>query len=152
MSEEKMVRPVFSNKPFPLPIEMRPLWRISLIVLAVSVVGKEKGYLSFKKVSILVWMLIRHKRWQEYREFLVSRSSDIPFISADKSTYRAIELAAAKDMLRIEGGKLWILKGGLELHALLNENGLMSDEIEFLSSFGGKLTDSKVKRIMGGLI
>lgn len=152
MNEATKKRAVISEKPYPVPIEMRPLWRICLIILSIAVVSKDKKYLDIKKVNILVWMLIRKKRWTEYESFLMGRSFDIPLVSVDTATYRAVEFAIAKEFVRLESGRLHLNEGGDELFAVLEANQIMSDEIEFLSLNGRRLTDQKVKELTGGLL
>tara|TARA_R110002049_G_scaffold309141_1_gene517570 strand:+ start:13183 stop:13446 length:264 start_codon:yes stop_codon:yes gene_type:complete len=77
MQDDNTIRAVISDKAYPVPIEMRPLWRICLIVTSIAVVSGDKKYLDSKKVNILVWMLIRKKRWEEYEKYLLDRTNDI---------------------------------------------------------------------------
>ncbi|OOZ38860.1 hypothetical protein BOW53_13975 [Solemya pervernicosa gill symbiont] len=56
MSDHSIVKPVVSNKPYSIPIEMRPLWRISLLIASIATLGGEKRYLSVKKANM----------WDEY--------------------------------------------------------------------------------------
>ena len=100
----------------------------------------------------MVWMLIRKKRWFEYESFLVGRSKDIPLVSVDTSTYRAVEFAIAKEFVKLDSGRLYLTDGSDELISVLSTNQIMSDEIEFLSINGKKLTDQKVKELTGGLL
>ncbi len=152
MSEQLKVRPVISDKPYAVPIEMRPLWRICLIVISISVVSRGKKYLDIKKVNILVWMLIRKARWDEYESFLLSQSSDIPLVSVDTATYKAVEFSLAKEFVTLDSGRLYIADKGEELFSLLRENGIMVDEIDFLATNGIKLSDRKVRALTGGLL
>lgn len=152
MNDNSRTRPVVTNKPYSVPIEMRPLWRISLLIAAIATVGGDKGYLSVKKVNLLVWMLIRRKRWSEYESFLHGRSMNIPLISTDTATYKAIEFALAKSLIRLDSSRLFITEAGLVLYRLLIENDIMRNEILFLGEVGKKLTDKKVKAITEGLI
>jgi len=152
MTESVKIRTVISDKPYPIPIEMRPLWRICLIVIAVAVVSGDKKYLDIKKINILVWMLIRKKRWDEYENFLAGRSKDIPLVSVDTATYRAVEFAIAKEFVKLDSGRLHMRDSSEELFSILNKNQIMIDEIEFLSVNGRKLTDQKVKELTGGLL
>lgn len=152
MTKSEHIRPIVSDKPYPVPIELRPLWRICLILICIEQVGGEKRYLSVGKVNILVWMLIRKARWSEYEEFLTGRSEDIPFVSADTATYKAVEFAIAKEFVKLEEGKLHITEAGIEVCGILSRNEVMSEELDFLADFGRKLTDSKIKRITGSLI
>ena len=152
MIEAEIVKPIISDKPYSVPIEMRPLWRISLIIISIATLSGEKRYLSVKKVNMLVWMLIRKNRWEEYEDYLFDRTYDLPLVSADTSTYKAGEFALAKGFIKLEEGKLHITDTGLEIYQLLTENDIMSEEVNFLSTVGKKLTDSKIKKITGGLL
>ncbi len=152
MTEAANIRAVISEKPYPVPIEMRPLWRICLIILSIAIVSREKKYLDIRKLNILVWMLIRKQRWVEYESFLVGHSKDVPLVSVDTATYKAVEFAIAKEFVKLESGRLYLINGGDALFSILDKNQIMSDEIEFLSLNGKKLTDQKVKELTGGLL
>lgn len=149
---ESSARAFISDKPYAVPIEMRPLWRICLIVIAIAVVSGDKKYLDSKKVNILVWMLIRGDRWGEYEDFLFDRSSGIPLVSVDTATYKAVELAVGKEFIDLADGRLHLLPAGETLFSILQENEIMSTEIEFLAENGRKLTERKVRRLTGGSI
>ena len=152
MSESSKVKTVISDKYYPLPIEMRPLWRICLIVISLAVVSGEKRYLDVKKVNILVWMLIRRSRWDEYDNFLNDRSKDIPLVSVDTAMYKAVEFAIAKEFVTLNSGRVHMTENADDLYSLLIENKIMEAEITYLLKNGKKLTDRKVKELTGGLL
>lgn len=152
MIKSNRIKTVISDKSYPLPIEMRPLWRICLIVVSLVIVSGDKRYLDIKKVNILVWMLIRRARWDEYEEFLHERSKDIPLVSVDTAMYRAVEFAIAKEFVTLEAGRIYMTGKADSLYSLLIENGIMQAEIEYLKRNGKKLTDRKVKEMTGGLL
>ncbi len=152
MTKKAAIKPIISNKPYSVPIEMRPLWRICLILVSISTLSGDKRYLSVKKVNMLVWMLIRQHRWDEYENYLYMRTRDIPLVSADTATYKAVEFALAKGFIRLENARLHITDAGLEIHQLLLDNDIMSEEIWFLTNVGKKLSDKKIKEITEGLL
>lgn len=152
MNEAEKIKPVISNKPYSVPIEMRPLWRICLILISIASLSGDKRYLSVKKVNMLVWMLIRKKRWSEYEDYLHKRVLDIPLVSVDTATYKAVEFALAKDFILLKDGRLHITGSGLEVYQLVVDNEIMAEELWFLEKVGKKLSDRKVKEISGGLI
>lgn len=152
MSKNSTTKPVVSNKPYSIPIEMRPLWRISLLIASIATLGGEKRYLSVKKANMLVWMLIRQSRWDEYENYLYERSMDLPLVSTDTATYKAVEFALAKELISLDSGRLHISDSGMQLYQLLIENEIMTSEISFLEKAGKKLTDKKVRAISEGLI
>lgn len=152
MSSSMKTKPVISDKPYAVPIEMRPLWRICLIVISIAVISGEKKYLDIKKVNILVWMLIRKAKWNEYERFLLGQTLDIPLVSVDTATYKAVEFSLAKEFVTLDSGRLYITDKSKELFSLLTNNSIMTEEIGFLTTNGKKLTDRKVKELTGGLL
>lgn len=152
MNESSKVKTVISDKSYPLPIEMRPLWRICLIIISLAVVSGEKRYLDVKKINILVWMLIRRSRWEEYDSFLNDRSKDIPLVSVDTAMYKAVEFAIAKEFVTLDSGRIHMTKNADDLYTLLIDNKIMEAEITYLLKNGKKLTDRKVKELTGGLL
>lgn len=141
-----------SDKPYPIPIEMRPLWRIGLIICAIVVTAKDKRYLDLKKTNILVWMLIRRQCWPEYEAFLSGRERDVPLVSVDTATYKAVEFAIAKGFLRLESGRLHLTDSADEIYSILSEHEIMHDEIAFLIENGRRLTEQKTRELTGGLL
>lgn len=150
MNIQTNVKPIISNKPYPVSIEMRPLWRICLIVISIIVVSGDKKYLDVKKVNILVWMLIRKLNWSSYEDYLFSRTPEIPLVSVDTATYKAVEFSIARDFVDLKDGRLYVTENGEDLFSVLVSNNLMEDEIFFLKESGKKLTDNKVKGLTGG--
>ncbi|MBA2781112.1 hypothetical protein [Billgrantia kenyensis] len=152
MGYKSTIKTKISRRDFPIAIEMRPLWRISLIVIAIKIVGGDKLYLDTKKLNILVWMLIRSVNWDDYEEYLHGRALDIPFVSVDAATYKAVEFASAKQFIYIEESRLYITEQGCQLFDLLVNVQVMEAERAFLQKNGKKLTDTKVKEITGKLV
>lgn len=152
MNKERDVKMVVSDKPHPILIEMRPVWRICLILICISIVSGSKKYLNSKKVNILVWMLIRKSKWLEYEEYLLGMlHGSVPLVSVDTATFKAVELSIAKGFVLLKGDRIFITKSGEELCLLLVENDIMGDETAFLKRLGKRLTESKVKGLTGGM-
>lgn len=148
---ENTIKAVVSHKPYPVLIEMRPAWRISLILICIEVVAGDKKYLDIDKVNILVWMLIRRKKWEGYEDFLLDRTKSPPLISIDSATFKATEYALAKGVLTMEKGRLYLTPNSERVLSLLHENEIMTDEIDFLERLGKKLTEKKIKALTGRL-
>lgn len=146
---ENKIRVINEKKPYSVPIEMRPLWRICLIVVCILCVSQDKKYLSIKKVNILVWILIRKKMWSEYEDYLLGRLPKAPLISVDTATYKAIEISIAKGILILEQDRLYVASAGESLFKTIMENEIMAEEIGFLNSVGSKLSESKIKDMTG---
>ena len=152
MENKTNYKALISDKSYPVPIEMRPLWRICLIIMSIAVVSGEKKYLDSKKVNILVWMLIRKRRWEEYENYLLGRTNDIPLVSVDTATYKAVEFSIAKGFVLLKDGRVHLTDNGQVLQEILVNNEIMQDEMNFLHEVGKKLTDNKIKGLTGGLL
>jgi hypothetical protein len=150
MNIERKIKPIISSKSYPIPIEMRPLWRICLIIISIIIVSGDKKYLDQKKVNILVWMLIRKNKWEEYEDYILGRNHNIPLVSVDTATYKAVEFSIAKNFIMQKEGRLYITTHGEELFSVLVKNDIMKEEIIFLQQVGKKLTDNKIKGLTGG--
>ena len=150
MDTRQEFKTTVSDKPYPVSIEMRPLWRISLIIICIKIVSKEENYLDSKKVNVLVWMLIRKTRWPEYEDYLLGRTNTAPLVSVDTATFKAVEFSIAKELIYIENGRLYITEKGIALFNILLKNEIMEDEVIFLETAGKKLTDKKVAGLTGG--
>lgn len=138
-----------NQSPYSLPIEMRPLWRICLIISSIAIVSGKKEYLDINKINILVWMLIRHSRWKIYEDYLFDRNKEIPLVSVDTATYRAIEFCIAKGFVSMEDAKLHMTDLGKLLFSILVTQNIMVDERNFLLSIGKNLTEKKVNSLTG---
>ena len=145
------IKLVISDKSYPIPIEMRPIWRICLIIISIITVSGNKKYLDMKKVNILVWMLIRKSKWNEYEEYLLDRLFKIPLISVDTATYKAVEFSIAKEFVELKNSRLYITEKGEYLFSILVKSEIMTDERFFLQQIGKKLTNNKINELTGKL-
>lgn len=151
LSMNNKVKISFRNKPYPLAIEMRPLWRISLIVIISNIMNLKKKPLDIKKLNILLWMTIKHQNRSLFEKFLIDNNAPIPFISSDQANYVAIELAFSKNLLMFDkkNENLLITEKSIQLFQLIEANDLFENEIEFMSNFGFHITKKLVDKIIG---
>lgn len=141
----------FRNKPYPLAIEMRPLWRISLIIIITNIMVKKNKPIDIKKLNILLWMTIKQQSRNIFEKFLIESNAPIPFISSDQANYVAIELSFNKDLLKFDENneKLLITDKSKNLFDLIHKNQLFNKEIDFMDNFGYRITNNSVNKIIG---
>lgn len=151
MISENAVKGIINARPYPIPIELRPVWRIALIVLSIHIVSGDKKYIGAKKLNILIWMVIRKSLWHEYERYLIEEKGPIPLVSVDTATYRAVEMSIAKELIKLGDGRVYLTDTGVELSKTLTENHIMGEEAEFLNNVGKKLTEVKVRLLTGEL-
>ncbi|MDD9320604.1 hypothetical protein M0O54_10815 [Acinetobacter lactucae] len=146
----KKLKATFRNKPYPLAIEMRPLWRICLVILIIKNMIIKNRATDLKKLNILLWMTIKHQNRQIFERFLLDKNAPIPFISSDQANYVAIELAFNKDFIKLSyDEKIYLTSKSEHLYNLIIENNLFKDEIDFMSNFGYRLTQKNIDKIIG---
>lgn len=138
-----------SDLKYPLPIEQRPMWRVSLLCIVIKVAGNKEGKIKLNKVRVFLWMLIRSQKWDEYFDSLSTKNGKALTLSSDKSTDKAIELAIAKNIVDLENDSVRLASQGYTLLALIGELQLLDNEIKFLESIKSKITDNYVRRILG---
>ncbi|POA29119.1 MULTISPECIES: hypothetical protein [unclassified Pseudomonas] len=136
-----------SEQGYPLPIEMRPLWRISLIIISLNNLKDKNSQVTINKIKVAVWMLIRKQQWAFYVERLTNK--DTFDISIDRSDEKAIELCLAKNLILIEDSRLSLTELGISLNSLISEENILTSEVDFLQSISSSLTNTAVSKILG---
>lgn len=149
MMNNKSIKISINNKPYPVPVEMRPLWRIGLVVLIVKRMNLLKKSVDLKKLNVTLWMLIRSHDWKIFQIFLNSNSTNPPFITSDQANYIAIELAFNKELIKFDDEKIITTKNGDIFFNSIIENSIFSKELNFINQNATSLTNVKIDQIMG---
>lgn len=137
-----------SSKGYPLPIELRPLWRLGVMCLCISLLGSSKYGLSFIKLKVATWMLLRPQLWSGYEESLNDNTVRPASVGDDRNTDKAMELGFSKNLFFLDKNNFKLLPAGEELLALCSELRTFSNEEEFLISIKSKFTNAYVDRVM----
>lgn len=146
----KKIKVSFRNKPYPLAIEMRPLWRMCLVIIIVKNMHLKNRSIDLKKLNILLWMTIKHQNRYIFERFLIEKNAPIPFISSDQANYVAIELAFNKKLIKLSHDeRIYLTDKSEHLYNLIFENNLFKDEIDFMNNFGYKLIQKNIDKIIG---
>lgn len=138
-----------SDKGYPLPIELRPLWRLGIMCLCIKVLGTTAHGLNVNKLRVATWMLNRPQLWDEYYKSMSSEQVKLPTINIDSNTDKAIELGMAKSFFSFSGDNVSLLETGNELLSLCDELDTFSKENDFLNTIKSKFTSSYINKIMG---
>ncbi|SEI12051.1 hypothetical protein SAMN05660691_03889 [Rheinheimera pacifica] len=140
---------VFGDATFPLPIEQRPLWRIGLICLCIHICGDNESRLKLNKMRVLLWMLIRPKRWASYIDTINRADANKLLIASDSSTDKALELGFAKNFFSTDDGRVILGDQGKSMLDIIANNGIFVEETVFLTEIKSKVSDVYIKRILG---
>ncbi|ENX41571.1 hypothetical protein [Acinetobacter sp. NIPH 2100] len=145
----KLLKLKIDNKPYPVPVEMRPLWRISLVIIIVKTMLLKNKTIDLKKLNVMLWMLIRNQKWGEFKKFLIEKEYPAPFISSDQANYIAIELTFKKDLIKFNNEKIETTPLANNFYENILEHNLFNDEIIFLENHLSKITYDKIEKMMG---
>ena len=143
----------FRVRPEPLPAELRPGWRIMLLLLMISRCG-HGGAMSLKKAHLVC----SASRSEDNRNMLLrmlvgDRQLDDVAVRFDPSLNRAIDYAIAERLvLALVRSGTCVLKitpeGDRMVKALLETSDCMQVEKSFAEELRGKLSNEKVEEIL----
>lgn len=140
---------IFSQKKISIPTDLRPMYKISLILMILKINGYNKK-LSYLQIQYLNW-IIKHK---EKIEKLNLSNDELPFdnIRLDPFIDIAIEYSIGEKLIQLtKQGKLELsTKAEVFINKIIKEK-LLNDECVILKNIGSrKITDEKIRLMIGG--
>jgi len=108
---------IFKKRPAPVPGDLRPMWRISLILLILLHSRSKKA--SLRKLHVVSWAArspANRASFVKYSKNEIAKDEIIPRV--EPSLNRAIDLARGEGLMTIDGGK----------NLLLSSTGLLAAE------------------------
>lgn len=140
---------IFSQKKISIPTDLRPMYKISLILMMLKVNGYSKR-LSYLQIQYLNW-IIKHMEEVENLNF---SNDELPFeiIRPDPFLDIAIEYCIGEKLIQLTTqGKLELTaKAEIFINKVINEK-LLKNEYKVLKNIGAKkVTDDKIKIMIGG--
>lgn len=136
----------FSKRPVNLPGDLRPNWRVPLLLLMLRYCGRG-GKSSLYKLHLLNWSLRDVQSQIALLESLGGESdySEIR-VQVEPSFVQAIQFAVAEGLVdRIKGSKVQLTDGGKQLADDISGTNCLSEEKTFLTAIGNRLTEKWVQ-------
>lgn len=140
---------VFTERPIPLYPSYRPMYKVSLILLILSINGYA-GKATLLKLHLFSWALKSHKNLDALKEFVVSNyRKDLKFFGIELTLNRALNLAIAEKLISFHDNKYSLLeKGGDFAKYLIQAPDLFIYEKQILKIIGKKITDEKMDDLL----
>ena len=140
---------VFKRRPAPVPGDLRPAWRIALILLILFNSRQKKA--SLRKLHVMSWATrssINRHTLLRYSKGDVSKDQIIPRV--EPSLNRAIDLARGEGLVHIDKGKnLTLAEEGLKAAEELDkQNDFMEEEKTFLSEIKSFATEGNIDGLL----
>lgn len=137
---------VFRPQPVSIPADMRPAWRIGIILMLLRKCCRNNRS-TFGRVHVLSWA---SRTSDNQTRFLAVLDGDSPpdslLVRIEPSVNRAVDLASAHGWVRMVGGdRIELTEEGVRLADQLGSaNDLFLPEKAFMSSVGRKATENFV--------
>lgn len=135
----------FATRPRDLPGDLRPNWRVPLLIVMLDMCARG-GKCSLYKLHLLNWAI----RSEEQRHLLLGNLSGEPDysqirIQVEPSFIRAIQFAVAEKLIeRLDNSRVQITERGKQFAHDIEESGSLASEKEFLKKIGYRLTEAWV--------
>lgn len=138
----------FEPKPQPVPGNLRPVYRIALIVLVLKI-NCHRNTASLLKLQFFNWILKNPSLQETIRENLSEKSAfSLKLIHVDPMVNLALKYAFADGLLVVTSSSKYKLteKGSDFAEQIINaEDPLLSDERELLLHIGRKISEVKLR-------
>jgi hypothetical protein len=136
--------------PQAIPADMRPKWRIAILLLILAH-GSRGAAASLQKIQALSWIVRLPEQWSNFSDAVEGkRGTKNLVIRYDPAMNRAIEYAIAEGLVSIvESGRIACLpKGKTIAQKIAEESEAFRDEITFLSSIRKHVSEDAVSRLL----
>lgn len=142
---------VFRERPEAIPGDLRPLWRIGLVLLMLHL-SSRGGKSSFGRLHVLNWAI----RSEDGRRALLGILNGNLFpgtvvVRIEPSLNRAVDYAHGERLVeRVQGNRIQLTNhGNAEAKGILEHEELYRNERSFLYDVSKRVTESLVKELFG---
>lgn len=142
---------VFRKRPVPVPGDLRPIWRIYLILLLLRKCCRQNRS-SFARLHVLSWAMLS----PENRSALLAvvdgeQSPDSLIVRVEPSLNRAVDYAIGLGLIRRQNGNRFELTPeGVTTAGEIEDSGeCLKDEIAFMNELGRRVTETLVDELFG---
>lgn len=140
---------VFRRRTESIPADMRPVWRIALILLVLQL-SSRGGKSSFGRLQLFNWALLHQEGKSALLDVLAGNNSPTAvMVRIEPSLNRAVDFASAAGLVKIvNGDRVEITSvGQSEVRRIIDAKDLFLAEIAFLNSVGRAVTETLVAEI-----
>lgn len=141
LDEIKEIR--FSKKRIPVSPELRPIYRISLIMLILYLSSTQQKA-SLLKLQLFNWALKNESRYD--RLLQLKKTKDFPIVRFDPFLNRALNYGVAMGFLSFNNntGKFSLTEKGIKFVLKIISEDIFEEEKKFLSSVKKSLSDNYI--------
>jgi len=141
---------LFRKQPVALPPDLRPIWRISVLLLILHRCCRQKRA-SLNKLHVLSWAIRTSQSRQTFLDvFNGVAHPDKAVIRFDPAMNRALDLVRGENLVQQIGGDHFQIttKGTALSGEIESDDDLMRVEKWFLGELGSNATETRIKKLM----
>lgn len=141
---------IFRRRPISIPGDLRPAWRIGLIVLLLSKCCRG-GKTSLARLHVLSWASRTEQARASLRAVLGgTESPDALVVRFEPALNRAIDFARGEGLVRrVNGNKIELTEAGRALGTEIDDKEAFAAEKAFAAELGFKVTQKIIDHIFG---
>ena len=143
----------FAKQPIPLPPDLRPMWKISQILLVLKMCSRSEKA-SLLKLQLFNWALASSDSMEQLISYIRENEEGRKpnTIRLVPSLNRAVEFAVGEDLIDIDrSGKFTLTHTGDTLaKRIINDDELFAAEKRSLRFLGLSVSEVKVKNLLKG--
>lgn len=139
-------RITFQQKPIPIPVDYRPTYKISIIVLVLKFCCSSETS-SLLKLHLFSWALKSDNNIKKFKAFILNNyQDDFQVWNIEPSLNRGLQYAVADNLCEITTtSKYKLTSKGSDFCNKILQSDVFEDEIEFLKFIGKKkITDNRL--------
>jgi len=143
---------LFNTRPESIPADLRPLWRISLILLILRIASRG-GKSSFSRLHLLNWSLIATTNYETLKEIIKGNMQpQVAVVRIDPAVSYAVDFAVGEGLMKKENGNHIALTeaGSKKADILIKTSGAFEIEKRILNEFGKTINEKFVNKIFWG--
>jgi len=143
----------FAARPIAIPPDLRPLWRLTILVLFLQRCCRQ-GKSSLKKLHVLNWAIRHPASRQTLLDVLEGRARpDRAIVRFDPAFNRALDLAKGEKLVEQVSGDRFQLtaKGQLVAEEAMKDEECMTSEKWFMSQIASQVTEAKINKLLGAV-
>lgn len=128
--------------------ELRPIWRISLLLLILKMLGRGNKA-SRNKVQLANWAIKDSRHLDSYLQYC-SNKNQRPFINLDPALDKAIDYALHSQLVTIGDDKITLTEQGVTAALKIEKQDVFQIEKEKFKKIKSQLSEDKVKKAFEG--
>ncbi len=131
------------------PCDTRPLWKASLIILILGVVGRNNSA-SLQKIHVANWVVKSAEHLNSILEWQGKEERMRPNVRLEPAIDHVLNFMISNKILEKENGSMCLTELGVEIYQELDQENVFCDEKRFLLESKKYLSEAAVKRIFEG--